>query len=292
MRKLCCILCALLMLCAAVGLGEGQSEFADFSEKFADKFLPEGSEAEYGEYSYRSDSICIEISAFRDYRSDIYVADIYIKSPENLRRIFGGNKWNTKMGKMREMAKDGGAILALTGDNAQNLSQGMVVGNGVVLRKTGNRKRDVCVLYRDGTMECVEMPVDNDVILERADDIWQLFLFGPSLLDSEGHAKEKYTTNVGPANPRAVIGYYEPGHYCLVQVDGRGSASKISSGAKSVGMKMVELGAFMESLGCTAAYNLDGGQSAMMYFNGQVISKPYNGGRTIGDIIAIVEIDE
>lgn len=40
----------------------------------------------------------------------------------------------------------------------------------------------------------------------------------------------------------------------------------------------------MEKLGCTAAYNLDGGQSAQMYFNGAFQNRTH-GTRQIGDII-------
>ena len=50
---------------------------------------------------------------------------------------------------------------------------------------------------------------------------------------------------------------------------------------------MIPLSRFMSELGCKAAYNLDGGQSAMMYFRGQIITEPYNGGRKISDIVYV-----
>ena len=97
----------------------------------------------------------------------------------------------------------------------------------------------------------------------------------------------KFSGGVSPANPRAVIGYYEPGHYCLVQVDGRGTKSRFSG--KNSGMTLKQLADYMESLGCKKAYNLDGGQSALMWFNGQVISTPYKGGRAVGDIVYVID---
>lgn len=44
----------------------------------------------------------------------------------------------------------------------------------------------------------------------------------------------------------------------------------------------------MEDLGCKAAYNLDGGGSAQMYWNGEIISRTCNDGREIGDIIYLL----
>ncbi len=156
------------------------------------------------------------------------------------------------------------------------------------MNKKTNRKRDVCIIHMDGTMEIIKgTDITAAKLAELAGNVWQSFLFGPGLLDQDGHAIQKFNDNVNPANPRAVIGYYEPGHYCLVQVDGRGTKSAISG--KNVGMKLKELAAYIESLGCKVAYNLDGGQSALMWFNGKVISNPYHGGRTVGDIVYLID---
>jgi hypothetical protein len=94
---------------------------------------------------------------------------------------------------------------------------------------------------------------------------------------------------VNPVNPRSVIGYYEPGHYCFVQVDGRGTKSKLEPGKKNKGLTLANLSKFMEELGCKAAYNLDGGKTSQLYFNGSVISTPENGGRKLGDIVLVRE---
>ena len=44
-------------------------------------------------------------------------------------------------------------------------------------------------------------------------------------------------------------------------------------------------------LGCKAAYNLDGGASAVMTFNDEIYSRPSNGGRALGDALLIKELD-
>jgi exopolysaccharide biosynthesis protein len=48
----------------------------------------------------------------------------------------------------------------------------------------------------------------------------------------------------------------------------------------------------MKSLGVKTAYNLDGGGSSTMYFNGEVINDPVGGGRgqserSVSDIVYI-----
>ena len=133
---------------------------------------------------------------------------------------------------------------------------------------------------------------NHELIRQQTEEglIWQTWMFGPALLDEQGKAFTDFSaSHVEPKNPRAVIGYYEPGHYCLVQVDGRSTPSAAEPRAANKGMTLVELAQFMESLGCTAAYNLDGGQSAAMWFRDDVISSPYNNGRAVGDAIVICE---
>lgn len=43
----------------------------------------------------------------------------------------------------------------------------------------------------------------------------------------------------------------------------------------------------MSSLGCNVAYNLDGGKSSAMVYEGEYVNQPADGGRTISDIIYI-----
>ena len=66
-------------------------------------------------------------------------------------------------------------------------------------------------------------------------------------------------------------------------VDGR----QIVDGDKgfSEGITLTDLSRLMADLGCKAAYNLDGGGSAKMYFNGDVITNCSNNKRVISDII-------
>lgn len=65
----------------------------------------------------------------------------------------------------------------------------------------------------------------------------------------------------------------EDGHYLFVVSDGRTSESE--------GLSLYEMAEFMQSLGAATAYNLDGGGSSTMYFNGEVVNNPTTSGRNI-----------
>lgn len=266
----------------------------DFSSLYPDKFLPEGSEPIRTETSYQSDDVYLTITSQRLEQSDVYVVDIYVRQVECFQRAFGDGQWGKKTEKVRVLSENNDAIVAMTGDSGHYFSYGWVVANGRVLRDNRNRQRDLGVLYRNGEMVTIENEnIDNDLLRAQtaANEIWHIFLFGPALLDAQGKAKTDFSdSNVESANPRSAIGYFAPGHYCFVQVDGRGAESKLDTRRTSRGFDLKTLAAFMEGLGCKAAYNLDGGQSSMLVYGHQIISSPYHGGRNVGDIVMIKDL--
>ena len=107
--------------------------------------------------------------------------------------------------------------------------------------------------------------------------------FGPSLLDENGKAKDSFLTwsYIEESHPRTAIGYFEPGHYCLLLVDGRQKSSR--------GMFPHEMAKLFENLGCRAAYNLDGGHCSFMTFQDGTANHPYKPEHEITDGIFITE---
>ena len=49
------------------------------------------------------------------------------------------------------------------------------------------------------------------------------------------------------------------------------------------GLTLYEMGELMRDLGAKTAYNLDGGGTSTMYFNGRLINKPTTGGNKISE---------
>lgn len=249
--------------------------------RFPDRF---SDTPELTENGYRSSKIGIEITQhqeeerFGGFNVIYYVADIYVQDVTSIRTSPAYE--NFLYGYERppvEIAQDANALLAMTGDTYANLSRCILIRNGETYRAQLTPAMDLCVLYRDGRMETKKWGTytAQDIV---DSDPWQVWSFGPALLDENGKSMTIYHKLAYP-NPRAAIGYFEPGHYCFVVVDGRG---------ESFGISLNNLSILMEELGCKAAYNLDGGASAQMYWNGEIINTPSNTNRAISDIIYLL----
>ena len=247
-------------------------------------FVP-NEEAVQNEEQFVNDRIHVTVSKTTDtehYNGAVtyFVADIYLRDIADLRTAAADGFQKHHEEFVDVMAKENDAILAITGDYYGHHTHSLVIRNGVVYDKKLYSNWDLCFLYRDGSMET--MVSDDYKAKNLRDDIWQAWQFGPSLLDAKGHAMEDFPkSSIRVSNPRTVFGYYEPGHYCFVTVDGRQGKQY------SIGLTLSELAKLMESLGCKLAFNLDGGESAVLYWNGSVFNSPYNGGRRISDIIYI-----
>ena len=284
------MLVLLLAACLLLMVPSAGAETAPVDSDLADLrgFAPEGTFLAPGETpvltedSYISPDINIAISRTRDEesRSDIVIADVYVSSVAYLRRAFALDRYAGDLRSIKTIAGDSDAILAMTGDYATLLTAGLVVANGEVWRKTENRARDNCLILKDGRMLTFpRREVDVPAMLENG--VWHSFLFGPALMEN-GEAIKEFDSTIRRANPRSVLGFYEPGHYAFVVVDGRTSANR--------GMTLEQMSAFMQQLGCQAAYNLDGGQSAMLWFNGEILNNPIKGGRRLKDIVIVAEL--
>jgi hypothetical protein len=81
-------------------------------------------------------------------------------------------------------------------------------------------------------------------------------------------------------HPRTAIGW-SPTHVYFVIVDGR-------QPGLSMGMMLAELSEYFVNLGCTEAMNLDGGKSAQMWLNGQIMNSPCQGEDTVASSLLVV----
>lgn len=254
---------------------------------FAGKLLPEGAEPILTENSYQSDQVAIFVEE-RSYEKKLYgdpvvifLADIYLKDITLLKSGFTRPdfryKYTEDMGKLVE---EFGAVLALSGDFIRHRDAGICLRNGELYRKTHDPKRDVCVITTEGVMETyLTQEVDVNALLAR-EDLWHIIGFGPQLLTPDGQVKTEFNSQVKGRNPRAVIGYYEPGHYAFLFVEGRTKRSE--------GIAMEPLSQLCFDLGFAQAFNLDGGETAGMFFNGKVLRTEGDHTRDVHDIFYIM----
>lgn len=207
----------------------------------------------------------------------------------SLKSTFAQNKFGRNIVEnTSSIAKDNNAVFAINGDYYGFREDGIVIRNGTIYRDIS--AREGVGLFNDGTMKVYDETKRNanEVLSSGAVNT---FSFGPSLMKN-GKAitnfdNVKIDNNVGNgsiqnSNPRTGIGIISPYHYVFVVVDGR-------SPGYSKGMTLNEFSKLFEDLGCTDAYNLDGGGSSTMYFNGRVVNNPLgkNKEREVSDIIYI-----
>lgn len=269
---------------SALTENEGEDDTAaddtPISEKFADQYTDQ---VVVTENSYSSPDIAITVTEETLGRITYYLADIYVRDITCFQSALARNTYGSGFrDSITDMAVLNNALLAINGDYYGNTNEGVVIRNGVIYR--ANRTDcDVCVLYYDGTMRV--MPGSAFTVEDAiADGAWQAWTFGPALLDANGDVLTAFasTNRIISANPRTAIGYYEPGHYCMVVVDGRG---------ESAGITLPDLSQLFYDLGCTAAYNLDGGNSSIMVWNSEIINQPSGGGRESSDALLIAEVN-
>lgn len=257
----------------------GEADDEPISGKFTDKYTDT---VVVTENSYSSPDISITVSEETLGRTNYYLADIYVRDITCFQSALARGTYGSGFrDSIEDMALLNNALLAVNGDYYGNTSEGVVIRNGVIYR-ANKTSCDVCVLYYDGTMRV--MPGSSFSVEEAvAQGAWQAWTFGPALLDTDGTVLTSFdsTGRIISANPRTAIGYYEPGHYCLVVVDGRG---------ESAGMTLPDLSRLFYDLGCKAAYNLDGGNSSIMVWNNEIINEPSGGGRESSDALLIAEV--
>lgn len=256
-----------------------EADDTPIAEKFADRYTDT---VVVTENSYSSPDISITVTEETLGRTTYYLADIYVRDITCFQSALARDTYGSGYrDSITDMAVLNDALVAVNGDYYGNTNEGVVIRNGVIYR-VNNTSCDVCVLYYDGTMRV--MPGSAFTVEEAiADGAWQAWTFGPALLDTDGSVLTSFasTGRIISANPRTAIGYYEPGHYCMVVVDGRG---------ESAGISLPDLSQLFYDLGCAAAYNLDGGNSSIMVWRDAVINQPSGGGRESSDALLIAEV--
>ncbi|WP_333564401.1 phosphodiester glycosidase family protein [Streptococcus parasuis] len=229
--------------------------------------------------SYSDDNIQINLETITTNNTTVYVADIQVSSAEYLKTALAQNTYGTNITAITsETAEANNAILAINGDYYGANSTGYVIKNGILYRDAvrDNASYGDLVIYADGSFEIVyEDEVTAQELIDKG--VVNLLAFGPSLVE-DGEIVVDTSTEVGRAmasNPRTAIGIIHENHYIIVVADGRTTESE--------GLSLYQMAEIMKEYGATTAYNLDGGGSSTLYFNGQVINNPTTNGNTISE---------
>ena len=243
--------------------------------------------AQVTDTSYSDGNISVNLTEKTVNETQVYVADVTLSSADYLKTALAQNSYGTNVtAKTSVTAAENNAILAVNGDYYGANSSGYVIRNGVVYRNSvrEDASNGDLAIYKDGSFKIIyENQISADQLVQ--DGVVNLLAFGPSLVEN-GEISVGINTEVGQAmasNPRTAIGIIDENHYIIVVSDGRTSESK--------GLSLYQMAEVMKSYGVKTAYNLDGGGSSTLYFNGQVINKPTTNGniseRAVSDIVYI-----
>lgn len=221
-----------------------------------------------------------------------FVADLYgdLDAGEMLRTVQNDPE---KMGKVRvdatETAKKHNVVFAMNTDYYtyrvavnNNRHTGVVIRDGRILYDDPYTEKqvtnsmfpnlDMLAFMPDGSLKVYHSweKTAQEFIDEGVQTVYS---FGPYLL-LDGKVSERAYANNENKNPRCAIGMVEPGHYVAIMCEGRLK--------RSAGVTISYLAKMMRAKGCQVAFNMDGGQTAVMVFMGKQLNQigAYDGGKT------------
>lgn len=209
------------------------------------------------------------------------LSEVKIADPSQFRRFLSdgeyasGSKYLTT-----EMAESVNAVLACNGDYYAMRQMGTIVYNSQMMRMEGYRM-DTCFIDGNGDMQFIEYgEITDKAEMEQylADHNVRFSLaFGPILIENGELCPIKDPYPVGEVdipNARAALCQLDTLHYLVVV-----SSQPPYGDGQTLGHFARDLASF----GCKMAYNLDGGRSATLVMNDQLINEVSE--RRVSDII-------
>lgn len=237
--------------------------------------------APYG-WQYQDDTRSIVINRVVDGSMTYFVADVQLSRTTDFRTAVSDD-----LQPVSVLASQAGAVLAVNGDDYGTHKYGVIIRNGKLLR-THDTTRNMLIVDANGDMS-VKADRKNEKFKALGQQLvdagtWQTFEFGPELI-RDGAAVtfspsfDVISTKSSRLEPRTAIGQIGTLHYVVIVVDGR-------QDGYSSGMSLPDLQQLFIRYGAQTAMNLDGGGSAEMWFQGEVLSKPAGGTeRSVTDIL-------
>jgi len=249
--------------------------FAPGSTPIAENFTENG---------YRDDTIIVEMEKQRMFDSDVYIAYVKVATPSQIRTAVAGKKMgSSSTNKTSTISKNYNGIVAMNGDYYTKTKAGYIVRMGDSYREKTSKNMDLLLIDELGDFHIMLHGHDNQkeemAVFKSEHEIVNGFFFGPALV-KDGEKLEipkNYQFDPHQKNPRAGIAQLGTLTYAMVVVNGRTGSSE--------GVTLAEFASIMEELGAKQAYNLDGGNSATLAFNGEVYNDKPQDERAVTDIL-------
>lgn len=249
-------------------------------EGYGSETLEDGTEI----LTYNDETISVKYWTERLHDSNCHFAEVKIAHPTQLKTAFAGGKYSSSVRRTpQKIAQQVNAVIAINADYCGYRQRGVIIRQSVLYRNNPCGW-DVLLIDSDGNFHIMsDRNIKKSGILEEYEIINSLE-FGPSLI-VDGEIKLINIKsgcgdywNEGHVSPRTAIGQIGRLHYLFCCVEGRTDYSK--------GILTSQMAQLMYDKGCVQAYNLDGGMSTTMVFNGEAMNYPMWGGqRVVSDII-------
>ena len=226
------------------------------------------------EHFYVKDDLKVKLVETRTSNQHYWLAEVVSSKTTPLKGAMANDMYNGKKETISSMAKRLGAVLAVNASGfyaKTNKPMGTVVRNGELVSIDPAYTGEILSLKSDGNLNFTTINSEEEF---NNLDIEQTFTFGPILVRDNQATQLNDTSR----HPRTAIGQLDDNRYVIVVAEGR------MDGAD--GMTLGELQQLFLNLGCTTAYNLDGGGSSTLYFQGKLINTPSDGSeRSVVDMI-------
>ena len=233
---------------------------------------------------YKDSTIEVTITTGSKYSCEYWVADIIVQDPSQLRTMAAGAARNFAYNSEEDalsLAKKSNGIVAINGDFHTDNSRG---GLGFVIRqgtlylnnldtpgRWNSRMADVLLIDEDGDFHVLHQPGSNEVPqLIGGKRILNAFTFGPILVEN-GELVRNYDGSEswmdmaeGILRQRICICQAGPLHYKVICCSGPSYGQP--------GMTLRDFAKVAAGENVQIAYNLDGGDSTMLYFHGDKIN--------------------
>lgn len=242
---------------------------------------------EPGELSYETDKMSVSVEQKKKDGITYFVCDIKLSDVSQLRTAFAGDDFRSGIYEATsDIAGRHDPVLAINADFCRYHRDGVIIRNGEVLRRQNIKKHHLLIVDENGDLSALtDRSGKQGLVANKLEqqNTWQTFEFGPLLVEDGEAAKlpESFYINCndGYYEPRTAIGQIGPLHYVVIVVDGRREG--YSTGASIPQLQQL----FLEE-GAEFAFNLDGGGSTTLCFQGEVINMPSGGKqRSVSDVI-------
>ncbi len=237
---------------------------------------------------YNSGTLKVRIQKFGNYGTYYWTAHVQISNPGQMKAALSYGTYGGTRQRTSEAVKSNHAVIGINGsafsyESGKPGFDAVMLKNGKIYNKALGTSYSLMAIANDGTM--FSPPQGLSASQLKKNGVRDTFNFGPILLKNgkaaslydQGYPQVYASPDMTGRYPRSAAGMIAPGNYVLLV-------------SNAPGLTLDQMRAIFRQYGCVYAYNMDGGGSATMSYNGYVLNSPTDGvERPCGDFLLFTE---